>query len=250
MKKSWGLFLYFICSISNATIVDAPVIIPPATDRNVHGVKPSKCSWHEGGYDVCIFLDNSGPLKFIFRNIGPNRIVSSGPARAREWSFNLPGAARQDLSFEIADMPNATVSLTQESFFMVFPRKTLPNIRTEGAKQIVTLPTGETVTFNTQTKEVVGGVLSEDAPITQGVRALDPAKVSYRGTGVMIRANLRAEDPRLGVGTATITKLGKACKVPLKDLWPDQSDSSALHFRFPRDVEFDQYLKRKCGFGI
>ncbi|XGC79673.1 hypothetical protein ACES2L_10070 [Bdellovibrio bacteriovorus] len=253
MPKSWGLFLSALLFSFNTHAVeaDSPVINPPHRDKNPHGIKPSRCSWvQEGNYEECNYLDNSGPVRFLFRNYGPNRIVSKAPSRSREWSFNYAGNARQDLSFSVTDMPNGTVSLTQESIFHLFPRKTLPHIRTEDNKHYVTLPTGEVVVFNAQTKEVVGGVITEDGPMTSGVRALAPAKITYKGTGVMVRANQRGADPRLGNSTAKITKGSKSCQVQLKELWPDQNQDSAVHFRFATDAEFDSFLKRRCGFGI
>ncbi|MNT55851.1 hypothetical protein D3C72_1931200 [compost metagenome] len=154
--------------------------------------------------------------------------------------------------FTVSDAPNGTISATQENVFMLFPRHTLPHIRTEGNKQVVTLPTGETVTFNTRTKEIIGGVLSEDGPMALGGGTKNLSKISYGGKGVMIRAVAGGSDPRLAaksVGTAVVTKQGKSCSVPKKDLW-DQRGSSAVHFKYFSDKDFDTYLQRKCGFGL
>ncbi|KHD88205.1 MAG: hypothetical protein OM95_10610 [Bdellovibrio sp. ArHS] len=230
---------------------DSPVMEPPTRTVNPYGLRPVRCASKTGGYDVCSYGDDPTPGKFKFFNRGPNKIVSSGESRMREWSFEFEAGARQSLGFSISDMPNATISQTQESYFILLPRKTLPHIRVEGNKQIVTLPTGETVTFNAQTKEVIGGVLSENGAITSGGKALNPANVSYNGNGVMVRVDRVGEEPRLQRGgTATISKQGRSCKVPTAELWPDQSKSSAARFKYFSDSDFDAYIKRRCGFGL
>ncbi|WP_373997712.1 hypothetical protein [Bdellovibrio bacteriovorus] len=230
---------------------DSPVINPPTRTVNPYGLRSVRCSSKQGGYDVCSYGDDPTPGKFKFYNRGPNKIVSSGESRMREWSFDFEAGARQSLGFSISDMPNSTISQTQESYIVLLPRKTLPHIRVEGNKQIVTLPTGETVTFNTQTKEVIGGVLSETGALTSGGKALNPAKISYSGNGVMVRVDRVGEEPRLQRnGTATISKQGRSCKVPVVDLWPDQSSSSSARFKYFSDSDFDAYIKRKCGFGL
>lgn len=242
-----------VSSFSARASQDAPVLRPPTRTMNPYGIRPTRCRSAGGGtYDSCVFEGDSSEGKFKLTNRGPNRVVSgSSPYRNREWAFEYEAGARQDLGFSISDSPNEIISQTQESYIMLFPRKTLPHIRVEGGKQIVTLPTGETVTFNAQTREVIGGVLTEDGAMTPGGSTLSPAKVSYRGSGVMVRVDRRGEEPRLqSKGTATVTKQGKSCKVPVKDLWPDQRQNSAVHFKYFSDSDFDAYLKRKCGFGL
>ncbi|WP_374030077.1 hypothetical protein [Bdellovibrio bacteriovorus] len=232
---------------------ETPTLNPPKRTINPHGIRPVRCGSHPDSYDVCTFEGDTEPGRFKFMNRGPNAIVPGGGdrSRMREWSFDFEAGARQDLGFAISDMPNSTISQTQESYFILLPRKTLPHVRTQGNKHIVTLPTGETVVFDKNTKEVLGGVLSENGPITRGVRELDPAKISYKGSGVMIRVDRRGEEPRLQAkGLATVTKGSRTCRVPVKELWPDQSQRSAVHFKYFSDSDADAYLKRKCGFGF
>lgn len=233
---------------------DPPVLRAPTRTINPHGIRSSRChSVGDRSYESCIFEGESVEGKFKLTNTGPNRIVSAPEeGRQRVWEFQYEGGARQDLGFSISDSPNGSVSQAQESYIMLFPRKTLPHIRVEGDRQIVTLPTGETVTFNKRTREVVGGVLTENGPITSGGKELSPAKVSYHGTGVMVRVNhVGHNEPRLqSTGFAQISKEGKICKVPVKDLWPDQRKQSGLHFKYFSDSDFDSYLKKKCSFGL
>ncbi|QDK38286.1 hypothetical protein [Bdellovibrio sp. NC01] len=230
---------------------DSGRIIPPTRTQNPFGIRPTRCGSGQGAIDYCTYEGDSQPGNFKFRNRGPNNIVSAGDAnRSREWAFYHEGNARQDLGFAISDMPNGTISQTQETYMMVFPRKTIPNVRIEGDKQIVTLPTGETVTFDKNSKKVIGGVLSEDGAMTSGGKSLQPAKVSYHGNGVMVRVDTRGDEPRLKAANAVITKQGKTCTVPAKKLWPDRSEHSSAHFKYFSDSDFDAFLKSTCGFGL
>nr|BFD60020.1 hypothetical protein CKG001_21270 [Bdellovibrio sp. CKG001] len=240
-----------VSQFAGRSSADAPTLRPPTRTVNPYGVRPVTCRT-VGTYDSCTSQGDPAESKFKLFNRGPNRIVpSKAENRDRIWTFEYEGGARQDLGFYISDSPNSTLSHIQETYMMVFPRKTLPHIRVEGNRQIVTLPTGETVTFNAQTREVIGGVMSEDGPITKGGTKLDPPKVTYRGSGVVVRVDARGDEPRLQKnGTATISKQGRTCKVPTKDLWPDQRQSSAAHFKYFSDSDFDTYLKSKCGFGL
>lgn len=239
-----------VSTFSARPSADGAVIRPPTRTVNPYGIRPTRCRT-VGSYDSCTFEGDTSEGKFKIRNQGPNKVVSAGEYRSREWSFEYEAGARQDIGISISDSPNSTISQTQESYIMLFPRKTLPHIRVEGNKQIVTLPTGETVTYNAQTREVIGGAFSEDGPMTSGGRNLSPAKVSYRGNGVMVRVDRRGEEPRLlANGTATVTKQGKSCKVPVRDLWPNQAQNSPVHFKYFSDSDFDSYLQKKCGFGL
>ncbi|MNK95327.1 hypothetical protein D3C87_1155590 [compost metagenome] len=234
------------------TSQDTPVLRPIPNTENRKGITYPICRPQPGDFYRCA-EKGQAEEKFSFANSGPNRVVPAGSReRNRQWEFRFPGQARQDLMFTVSDAPNGTISATQENVFMLFPRHTLPHIRTEGNKQVVTLPTGETVTFNTRTKEIIGGVLSEDGPMALGGGTKNLSKISYGGKGVMIRAVAGGSDPRLAaksVGTAVVTKQGKSCSVPKKDLW-DQRGSSAVHFKYFSDKDFDTYLQRKCGFGL
>lgn len=196
-------------------------------------------------YSFCNYSGESAMGQFSFVNTGPNKIVTSvaNPktgytGRSRQWAFSFPGGATQDISISVMDGEKS------QSVMMLFPRKSLPQVRVSGNRKIVTLPTGETVTFSAEGSEILGGVMRE-GPVTQGI-----PQVKYGGTGVLVRVDLNGtNDPRL-VKTASISKQGKSCRVPAADLWPDRRNESSLHFKFPTDAEFDVYLKNKCGFGI
>ena len=139
-----------------------------------------------------------------------------------------------------------------------FPRNYLPAILGSDGRYVVTLPTGEQVEFDAKTREILGGVFSETAVDLNPDRAARKFPgVNYLGKGVVVRANARGTDPRIG-STATITTgtppqdcdKGAACnqcQVPSKELW---HQNGPVRFRFPTDQEFDRYLVSRCGFGI
>jgi hypothetical protein len=224
--------------------MDAPTIRAIPYTENRSGITFPVCSDKPGGFSVC--AEKGQPVTRIgISNVGPNTIVKKKNAENvyRNWGFSFPGLARQDLAISIDDSLSGTNSAMQSSVLMLFPRDTLPSIRTLGSKNIVTLPTGETVTFDAKTKEVVGGVFKERGPIDG-----EPASISYSGKGLMIRADSQGTDPKLG-GAATVTKQGKSCMIPKEVFWK-QSNESTGKFKFFSDKDLDSYLKRRCGFGI
>ncbi len=206
---------------------------------------------------------------FEFSNQGGNPILT--PRRdatknqffTRDFQFRFDDRARQDIHLLISDWVASRdrafrLSGLMHSLLHFFPRNYLPAIANAGDSNIVTLPTGEEVEFNAVTKEIRGGVLAE-SPVDLSPDRNDrkyPA-VSYQGQGVLVRADARGADPRIGTTAAisagtspsTCDKPGgcRHCEVPSKELW-DQS--GAVRFKFITDQEFDRYLTARCGFGL
>jgi hypothetical protein len=159
-------------------------------------------------------------------------------------------APARDRQFRLSDLMN--------SLMHFFPRRFLPAIVNFDGRNILTLPTGEEVEFNAQTHEISAGVLAEGpVDLNPDRSARKFPTVVYNGKGVVVRANARGADPRLGT-TATITNgsplpscdKGAACQqcqVPARDLW-DQS--GAVRFKFATDEEFDRFLLARCRFGL
>ena len=206
---------------------------------------------------------------FEFSNHGGNRILV--PRRdavknqffTRDFQFRFDDRARQDIHLMISDWVAARdrvfrLSELMHSLMHFFPRSYLPAIVNAGDHNIVTLPTGEEVKFNAVTKEIRGGILAESpvdlSPDRNGRKY--PA-VTYQGQGVLVRADARGADPRLGT-TATISAGTppsscdkpdgcRQCEVPSKELW---EQAGAVRFKFQTDQEFDRYLTARCGFGL
>ena len=206
---------------------------------------------------------------FEFSNRGGNRIlpprydIGKNLLFTRDFQFRFDDRARQDIQLFISDWAPSRdkqfrLSELMNSIFHFFPRNYLPAIVGSGARYVVTLPTGEQVEFDAKTREILGGVFSETAVDLNPDRAARKFPgVNYVGKGVVVRANARGTDPRMG-NTATITtgtpapdcEKGTACsqcQVPSKELW---HQNGPVRFKFSTDQEFDRYLLSRCGFGI
>ena len=206
---------------------------------------------------------------FEFSNNGGNRIlpqrrdIGKNQLYTRDFQFRFDDRARQDVHLSVTDWVASRdkqfrLSELMNSVMLFFPRNYLPAVVTVGDLNIVTLPTGEEVDFNAHTHEVIGGVFSE------GPVDLNPDKslrqfpaIRYTGSGVMVRADARGLDPRLGT-VATVTtgspspecvqdQACKRCEVPAKEIW---AQNGAARFRFAQDVHFHSYLLSRCAFGL
>ncbi|HWU42359.1 MAG TPA: cell envelope integrity protein TolA, partial [Bdellovibrio sp.] len=173
------------------TLQDSPRIIPITQAKNPFSSRTSKCKpWEDTRVELCTYDGSSKPESFYFWSRSTTAPVDAGLGnlQTREWKFYFENGASQDMGFSIIDMPTASGGRDlQNSYIMLFPRKSVPNVRMSDGKQIVTLPTGETVTYDKNTRKVIGGVLKEDGPMSKGGSNPQPAKVSYHGTGVMVR---------------------------------------------------------------
>ncbi|HTM07868.1 MAG TPA: hypothetical protein VL754_05720 [Verrucomicrobiae bacterium] len=204
---------------------------------------------------------------FNFSNWGGNRIL---PERhnvdrnlffTRDFQFRFDDRARQDIHLAVSDWAPSRdrqfrLSELMNSVFHFFPRRYVPAIATADGRSIVTLPTGEEVTFDAKTHEILNGVLAE-APVdlTSDRTKRHFAALDYEGKGLVVRADARGADPRLGT-TATISAAApdcaeagckKLCRVASRELWEQKG---AVRFKFSTDEEFDRYLIAHCGFGI
>jgi len=211
-----------------------------------------------GDYDVTYGNEKDDIQGFSFANHGPNSVVTIatrgiGMGPERDFEFAFPARARQDIKMIVTDVPTEFLSQRMESYFYFFPRKVLPSIQwpKDGTSIFtVTLPTGESVQFNTVSKEMVGGVLKETAPIDLGPDRFKRkfAAVEYTGTGVYVRVDKRGADPRLGT-MAVIHQGTKTCKVASAKLF-DQDPSSAVLFKFSTDEAFNEFLKKTCHMSF
>jgi hypothetical protein len=203
---------------------------------------------------------------FEFSNHGGNPILP--PRRdavknqffTRDFQFRFDDRARQDIYLMISDWAPARdrvfrLSEIVNSILIVFPRRILPAIVDSGARHIVTLPTGEEVEFDGASHEIRAGALSE-APVDLSAERQTRRfpGVEYRGSGVVVRANARGADPRIGTVAAILPTSGCAgeascnqCEVPAKDLW-DQD--GAARFKFSNDADFERLLVARCGFFL
>lgn len=206
---------------------------------------------------------------FSFENMGDNRIVDSTRFKhsQRNFNFDYLEQARQNLALQVDDSPNSTVSHTMHSIFMFFPRKYIPMVEQTESSIDVTLPTGEKMIFDKDSKEILSGVFSEGPVDISGNRfKRHYPDLKYNGRGVILRVNARGQSPQLGQyesnkidleyginGSVDVLLIngttGERCRRPKSDFW-EPLDVSPIEFKFPTDEEFDIYLRINCGFGI
>lgn len=206
---------------------------------------------------------------FSIDNTGDNSIVNSTsfPYSFRNFSFEYPEQARQNIAMQVDDAPNETVSHTMHSIFMFFPRKNLPYVTFKDKTLTVTLPNGEKMIFDADSKEIKGGVFLEGpVDISKDRFKRKYPDLSYQGKGIVLRVNARGQSPQLGefektkidmnygqVGSVDVLIMngstGQRCRRPKTDFW-EPIDVNPILFKFPSDEEFDQYLREKCGFGL
>jgi hypothetical protein len=206
---------------------------------------------------------------FYFTNSGDNRIVDNGrhPNSERTFHFDYLEQARQNLAFEVDDSPFDSVSNTMHSLFMFFPRKQLFVVEQLTGTINVTLPNGEKIIFQKESKEIVDGVFREGpVDVSKDKSKRTYADLRYVGQGVVLRVNARGQPPQLGQyetskidldyglrGSADVLIMhgstGQRCRRPKSDFW-EPLDVTPIEFKFPTDEEFDSYLRKNCGFGL
>jgi hypothetical protein len=211
----------------------------------------------------------TGTDSFTFENVGDNRIVDErrNPESHRTFTFNYLEQARQNLQLEVDDAPNGTVSYTMHSIFMFFPRKNLFLVEQLSGTINVTLPTGEKMIFQSDSKEIVDGVFEEGpVDVSKDRTKRSFADLKYRGRGIVLRVNSRGQSPQLGEfektkidqeygvrGSADVLIVngttGQRCRRPKDDFW-EPIDVTPIAFKFPTDEAFDLYLRENCGFGL
>lgn len=206
---------------------------------------------------------------FGFENLGDNRIVDTNRNKnsQRDFSFEYLEQARQNLAMQVDDAPNGTVSHGMHSIFMFFPRKHMFLVEQLTGTIDVTLPNGEKIVFQKDSKEIVDGVFTEGPVDVSADRTKRTyADLKYQGKGVILRVNARGQSPQLGQfettkidnefgvkGSVDVLIMngatGQRCRRPKADFW-EPIDVSPIEFKFPTDEEFDLYLKKNCGFGL
>lgn len=212
------------------------------------------------GFDYCV--NEAEYHGFTLRNARSPRINPAGGAVHRDFAFSAPQNARQELGLFVyewgspdAGADDSAWSMLSEMLFL--PRRFAPSARLApgGATYEVTLPTGELVLFDAKTKEIVGGVLAETAPIDMNPDrfARKFAGLRYEGAGVMVRSDQRGDTPRSSVvwgqkKVATAYWGGKTCRLSPADLWKQDASGAGGDNLYPTDDAFYAMLRRTCGW--
>lgn len=244
---------------------DETMSVPPFKARVESSLRSMPCRSFGNGYDIC--RTENGPIeKFMLANNGGNNIVKKKEYYInRTFEFSFEDQARSDMQLMISDSPDDFTSHATYSVMVFFPRTYLPSVKKNGDVLDVTLPNGEKVQYNANTREVIGGVFTE-TPMAQDERGkAKPPGIKYTGAGVVIRADKSGDLPMGDVEDsqgnrkpspviATISKKGfNDCKVPSKDIWYtdyNKGNNVLMKAELATDQGFDDFVRKKCGFSI
>lgn len=187
---------------------------------------------------------------FDIQNMGPNEIVPTTPEGIdyanRDWSFVTDDKARKDTYLWLTDYNGSGyMSDFYETIIVFLPRENQFHVEETENELLVTLNTGEEVQFSKKTKAIIGGVIKEspvDFNPTRSQRKF--AGLEYNGKGIMIRSDVRANDPRLTPTLQIIKKGLKPCKVASEVFWTQEGFPK---FKYITDEEAYTEIKKHCG---
>lgn len=208
---------------------------------------------------------------FSFQNTGSPKINPVGSKRKgarREYAFLFADRARENIHLAINDDVKLSGRFSHDNMFRelhFFPRRQLPGLEIDHAKGLfkVTLPTGEAVLFDQDTKELLGGALAE-APIdfNQSRHLRRNPEVRYQGDYLAITVAQRGEAPRRAsvwgqnkVAEAHYPKkYAKACQLSPKHIWdqrpkPGDTDPKLTMLHSTDDALFDM-IERQCKWDL
>lgn len=217
------------------------------------------------GFSYCL-NDQEFPA-FSLANRGSPRINPIGGNVRREFTFSSPHGARQDTGLYIFEWGTPDEGASDSAWSMsteiqFFPRKKMSSVREiidPSGKDAyeVTIPTGEKILFDKETKEITAGPLVETSPIDMSTNRQTRkfAGLRYDGTGIMVRADQRGETPRSSVvwgarKFATVTWGKKTCRVPTGDIWQQDAQKGGGAGRYAKDEDFYAMLRTKCGWNV
>jgi|GEM_PF-2566079 hypothetical protein len=247
-------------SAEDVSKMDAPFIVKPTKTDNPNGIRGAiitdpRCGMKLIPVAECNRLMKEKPA-LNYYNLTPigdqevsafalserkvDRDKNSIEPKGRDWTFSFENQATQDIYFAVSDLSGVDKEgrvLGTDSYYLLFPRVSLPTVRETDGRIIVTLPTGETVSYDSATKKPINGVLKETS-------AKGTSNIAYTGKGLMIRVDGQGDDPRRS-SKATVIKNGKVCKVPASEFWSPKNE--ALHFKYGKDTTLNSFLMKSCG---
>lgn len=248
------------CDAIREQTTDEPATVPPqiaqpatpapttAFPRIWSGFTLESCGGSRGtndGYDIKTIFDcQSGPrlqagFKFFQTTGDPNVNLQTrypnGSAPSRNFEIASINQAFNETYLMIEESGGGPDSHNVKSYMFLLPRTTVPSVRIEGNNLIATLPTGETVTMDKNTRAITAGALTE-GPIDLNTDRFQrrPPNINYSGSGISIRLNHRFEHPLTSAATATIQQGSKTCTIPRTAILDDsgklktESDASLL----------------------
>lgn len=143
-----------------------------------------------------------------------------GSKPTRKIDFTTYDHAFNDTYLYLEDIAGGPDSHDVKSVTLILPRLGIPSIQVEGNETVVTLTTGETVSFDKTTYGINSGVLKEGPiDLTTDRFKRQPPNVHYTGKGISIRVDHRYEFPTQGAVTAEVRQGSRVCKIPKTLIW-------------------------------
>lgn len=118
-------------------------------------------------------------------------------------------------------------SYNVKSMMFLFPRKTTPKAEAIENEIHVTLPTGELVIYDRNSKKIKSGALLEGPSDPSKDRfTRKPPNIHYQGNGISIRVDHRYEHPSSSAGdtTAEVKQGNRKCSIPREKLWDTKGE--------------------------
>ena len=208
---------------------------------------------------------------FSLQNRGSPNINPVGlkqPGAYREFAFLFADRARENIHLAINDDVKLSGRFSHDNMFRelhFFPRLQLPALRLDHEKGqlVVTLPTGEKVLFDQQTKELVGGPLKESpVDFNRSRHQRRNPQVRYQGEYLAITIAQRGEAPRRAsvwgqTKYAEVhypSRYKKPCRLSPKHIWdqrPEPGDNDPrLHMLHDDDRTLFATIERRCGWNL
>lgn len=240
----------------------------------------------EGNYHSQIL--NQFSMERVFPHIlAPHRIACDKDVKSpspsfqatRIFEFQFEDQATQNTSIYLRDDTSDFDSRNTQSSYFLFPRKNIPHYRLENGIQVITLTTGEEVSFDL-TKKEFNNIFSE-LPIDYGPQKPDKCTnhsrqikkyptLIYQGKGLMLRVNANAGNylPTDPSSEGSVPLSGNYGEVGTKGVWVFYYDElnkkqvickklfkkDLFHlngdFKFEEDQAFADLLQTKCGLDF
>lgn len=208
---------------------------------------------------------------FSFKNTGSPKINPRGMRKSgphREYQFLFADRATENIHLAINDDVKLSGRFSHDNMFRelhFFPRRQLPALTVDHARRQlkITLPTGEPVYFDQDTKELTAGVLVE-SPIdfNRSRHQRRNPDIRYRGDYLAVTVAQRGEAARRDrvwgqkkfAEAHFPARYPRACRLSPGQIWdqrpePGDSDPKLTMLHRSDDAVFD-VIERACGWDL
>lgn len=208
---------------------------------------------HESRHFQTLFGSLDGVIYhrgFSIHNAGPNHIVPTTPEHidhpSREFTFTSNDRARRDNFIWLTDYNGSGyVSDFAETILFFLPRHNQMHVEEMDESMLVTLTTGEEVSFFKKYKTIDSGVLTEEPVDMHPDRSQRKhPQITYNGKGIVLRSDAWGADPRLVKSLSVLKKGLPPCKMSAATFWTQEGFPK---FKFVRDEDAYAVIAEKCG---